>query len=247
MERIDARELWRFIPPEEKIDLLNRAHGQGTLAALISIAVASTCAVGLQLTWLLWGSILVAPLIFQFTAGRAWRDLKPRLMLEYLAARSCARRLAFVQNSRCLTAELIFRGTATEYFEESEIQEALEASFQNQQEEQVWVALFSDVVVVMVERLGGARLKFACTVDDKLEIKNESPSGQGDYSVDKVIYLSFTEKTGLKRTISLTSRHPASLIVFEKKLRYFQNPPKVSLAEEIPEFIKEEILVGDAA
>lgn len=247
MERIDARELWRYIPPEEKIDLLNRVHGQGILAALISVVVASTCAVGLQLTWLLWGSILIAPLVFQFTAGRAWRDLKPRLMLEYLAARSCARRLAFVQNSRSLTAELIFRATATEHFEESEVQEALEASLQNQQEEKVWVALFSDVVVVMVERPGGARLKFSCTIDDKLEIRDESPSGQGDYSDDKILYLSFLEKNGVKRTISITSKHPASLIVFEKKLRYFQNPPKVSLVEEIPEFIKEELFVGDAA
>jgi len=44
MDLIDAKELWRYIPPEEKIDLLNKSHGQGILAAFIAMIVAGTCA-----------------------------------------------------------------------------------------------------------------------------------------------------------------------------------------------------------
>lgn len=247
MDLIDAKELWRYIPPEEKIDLLNRSHGQGILAALIAIIVAGTCAVGLQLTWLLWGSFLTAPLVFQFAAGRAWRDLKPRLMLEYLAARSCARRLAFVQNSRTLTAELIFRGTAKEQVAADPLAEVLATLDQSDQEEAVWIALFSDVVIVMVERPGGARLKFGCTIDDTLEIRAESPDGDGEYSNERVLYLTYPEKKGLKKTFCLSSKHPASLIIFEKRLQYFKNPPKISLAEEIPDFVDDKHMLAEPA
>src|SRR5262245_17453106 len=137
MDRIDNSEAWRQIPPEEKFALMSRAHGSGILACGITIILGCTLAVGLHMPWLMWGSMIASPLIFQFAAGKAWRDLRPKIMLEYLAARSAARRYAYTADSKDLTVSLIFRGHAEEMFEKDAIQDALEAIIANNKSAEV--------------------------------------------------------------------------------------------------------------
>lgn len=218
MEPIDSKQLWRQIPPEEKFELMARAHSQGIFAALGAIVVGATLSVGLQLPWLLWCSILVSPVIFQGTASKTWRHLKPRVILEYLAARSASRRFAFSLNSSKLTVAAIIRGTYSEVYEEEMRTEQLEADFENKREQDVWIALFHDALIVISEQAGGARLELGQLLNKNIEVSGTSPSGQGEYASDRQINLKVTNNFGVTKNCRLTSQYPAALIVLEKQI-----------------------------
>ena len=168
---------------------------------------------------LIWVSLIFSPLIFQFAAGKAWRDLRPRIMLEYLAARSATRRYAFSIRGKDLTLLMLFKGTMEEEFDEEHIEDSLEAKAQGQVSCPVWVGLFRDSIVMMSERVGGGELKFGQLLTERnLLIEGISPSGDSDYSNDRLIRFTFADRKGTKRYVKLTSKFPGALIVFEKKM-----------------------------
>lgn len=223
MEKIDSNELWRQIPPEEKFDLIARAQAKGIMVSVMTVIIACTVAVGLKQGWLIWASLILTPLLFQFAAGREWRGLKPRVMLEYLAARAAARRYAFTARAKDLHLTLMFRGKIERIFddEEGKLKE-LEAAIENSKECAVWIALFNDAVIMMSERFGGAQLEFAHVINDKLEISGQSPGNKGEYASDREILLSFSDRRSGGQKVKVTSRYSAALVVFEKKLLQLQ-------------------------
>ncbi len=224
MDKIDSSDLWRQIPPEEKFDLIARAHSLGVLACLVTFLVGCTLAVGLKQSWLMWGSLIMTPFVFQFFSGRAWRGIRPNLMLEYLAARSAARRYAFTTRAKDLTLNFIFRGTIERQFEDDEAElKALEAAIENTTQTQVWVALFKDAIVMMSEMPGGAKIEFAHLLNDKLVIEGRSSSDRGEYSVGREVFLSYSDRKPGPQKVKLTSRYPAALVVFEKKIQKLIN------------------------
>lgn len=241
--QLDHSELWRQIPPEEKFAIMARAHSKGVLASLVTIAVGATIAIGLQLSELMWASFLLCPLVFQFAAGKAWRDLRPRVMLEYLAARSAARRYAFTANAKELDLTMMFRGHLEHQFGEGEeaTQEALEAMVANAKDAEVWVALFNDALVMMSEELGGATAQFAHVINEKMKVESRTLDERGDYSNAKELTIWGSKgKRFDTQVIKLTSHQPAALIVFEKKLRQLievnaNNKDKDADVDAIPE------------
>jgi hypothetical protein len=215
---IESTEIWRQIPPEEKFELMSRAHAKGVTAAVITIIICSTIAVGLQLGWVMWASFAICPFVFQFAAGKEWRGLRPRIMLEYLAARSAARRYAFTANGKDLSLSFMFRGHFERLFDEDRAQEALEAAIEKTKEAEVWVALFADSIILMSEQPGGARLEFSSLLSpDRIQVTANS-SDNKDYSSYKELVLASLHKND-RRKVKLTSKYPAALIVFEKKLK----------------------------
>jgi hypothetical protein len=242
---INDHDIWRLIPPEEKLELMSRAQSKGLLAACAAVIVAATCAVGLRLPWLLWGVLIASPIVYQFTLSQAWRTLKPAMVLAYLAARSVARRYAFGAKANDLSCSLLFRGRLERVFNDDEPTQALEAAINNNRESEVWIALFKDTIVIMSEQPGGAKLEFAHPLNDKLLIEAHSESG-GDYASDKEIILAYQEQSSdslrqpsLKdyQRLRLTSRHPAALVAFEKKaLEYRQSitTKAVSVVKAVP-------------
>lgn len=218
MEQLDINQLWRQVPPEEKFELMANAHSRGMTTALATILVGGTLAVCLKINWMLWGSILLSPVIFQGTASKAWRHLKPRVILEYLAARSAARRFAFSLNSNRLTVASLIRGNLEELFEHSDRSEELEAAFENRKQKDVWIALFYDVLVVISEQAGGAKLELGQLLARNIEVSGFSPSGQGEYTQDREIHLKVTNSLGITRNCKLSSKYPAALIVLEKQM-----------------------------
>ena len=219
MEPIDSKQLWRQIPPEEKFELMARAHSQGMFSAVGAIIVGATLAVGLHISWLLWVSILISPVIFQGTASKSWRSIKPRVILEYLAARSAARRFAFSLNSSKLTVASMVRGHFEEVYKSESRTEQLEAEFEDQKEKDVWIALFHDALVVISEQAGGAKLELGQLLVKNIEVSGDSPSGQGEYANDREVHLRITGNSGIVRNCKLTSRYPAALVVFEKQIQ----------------------------
>jgi hypothetical protein len=216
-EAIDGKELWRQVPPEEKLELLSKAHTAGVLSMLGLILCGATLAVGLRQEWFLWGPLIASPLVFQVAAGRKWRQVRPRVMLEYLAARSAARRFAFTAKAKDLSLKLIFRGYVSDVFDDDAVQEKLEASISANKESAVWIALFGDAVVLISERAGGATADFAQPLTEKLGIQVRNPeSAKSAYTAGKEVILSYHSRLLGHRRVRVTSRYPAAMVVFEK-------------------------------
>jgi hypothetical protein len=181
------------------------------------ILCGATLAVGLRQEWFLWGPLIASPLVFQVAAGRKWRQVRPRVMLEYLAARSAARRFAFTAKAKDLSLKLMFRGYVSEVFDDDAVQEKLEASISANKESAVWIALFGDAVVLISERAGGATAEFAQPLTEKLGIQVRNPeSAKSAYTAGKEVILSYHSRLMGHRRVRVTSRYPAAMVVFEK-------------------------------
>lgn len=218
----DSSEVWRQIPPEEKLQIMNKAHAAGVLSTVITVIVLSTIAIGLHQNWLVWGALMAAPFTFQFASGKRWRHLRPKVMLEYLAARSAARRFAYAVGSKDMRVCLVLKGELEEIFDAEHRTEELEAEIADHKETPVWVSLFSDCIIMMSERPGGAEQEFGYILNDRLKIEGRSPSGEGDYSSRRELYFYCQDKLKNDHCYRLTSRFSAALVVFEKKALQYQ-------------------------
>lgn len=230
MDATDSTDLWRFIPPEEKVQALTRSQASGFLASIFAIAVAATLSIGLQEVWIFYGALIVSPLIYQLAAGRSWRKLKPKMMLEYLAARSAARRYAFSVKGEELSVKLMFRGTLTEEFKRDELNQALEDSVFGNQEAAVWISLFPDSVIIMQEQPGGAMIRFGHIINDKLEISSNSDGYENDL---EVILSSNDTKRPMDKRFKIRSESPAALTVFLKRLEEYKSKQKESFGKTV--------------
>jgi hypothetical protein len=220
MEKLDTTELWRRVPPEEKLELMARAHSTGVFAVLNAVLICGTIAVGLQLPLIMWSSLLLSPFVFQYAAGKTWRGLRPRVMLDYLAARSAARRFAFSLQGQDLAVLFMFKGHLRRLYKEHQRTQMLEDTVSNAREASVWVTLFGDSIVFMSEGNFGAELEFGHLINDKIELKGRSPDGQSEYSNEReLIFTARDRKLGGEYSVSLTSKYPAALVVFEKKFQ----------------------------
>ena len=230
MDNIEFPDLWRQIPPEEKLEVMSRAHARGFLSALVTVILGATLAVGFHANWLLWSAFLISIFVFQFAAGRAWRTLRPIMLLEYLAARSATRRYAFTANSKELSVVQIFRGFLEEQFDQDQAEDALNAAIENAREAAVWVALFRDAVVMIAECPGGASLKLGHVLDDKLEVTARSVDGK-EYSTKRELIFQFKDRQyKTSRRFALRSKYSAALAVFEKRVLAFQQEQRAKAA-----------------
>ncbi len=230
MSSFNASEAWRQIPPEEKLDLMAEAHARGVTAASAFILVCGTLAVGFQFAPLFWTALLASPIVFQFSASMKWRAVRPLLILQYLAARSAARRYAYNANSADMGLQLIFRGEM-EYIEDEENPlSALDKAISNTHATRVWITLFNDAVVVLSEGKQGAELEFGHVITDKLSIRPADPE-QEDYSNDREIILEYSDREYGTYGIKLRSNQPAALAVFEKQLEHFIKIPRLERIE----------------
>jgi hypothetical protein len=203
-------EIWRKIPPEEKLELMARAQSRGVAATLALLAITATVAVGLKLPWLFWGAFLVIPIVFQFAAMKEWRTLKPRTMLEYLAARSASRRFAYVALSQDLTVLLLYKGTLERLpVDSGEQLEDLSVDGTHGHTTPVWVALFPDTLVVMSERRGGAQPELVHTLREKLQLTAEGFDESGE---SRRLMVEINDETKPTQRWSITSSYPAALL-----------------------------------
>lgn len=219
----DQNEAWRVVPPEEKLALMAQAHSDGFLTALGMVAVAGTVSVALQLPIIFWSALFASPLVFQFSAGKTWRNLRPKTLLEYLAARSAARRYAFTKKAKDLGITLMFRGRIEEKRDPDDPQSAIAEAYSAIEEASnatlMWIVLLNDSVIIMSEQQGGARLELGQLLNEKLTIDGEG----AEYSNGRSILLSYDDaKTFTRRTFRITSPYPGCLNVFEQKMRGLQ-------------------------
>lgn len=214
MRRINSDEAWRFIPPEEKIEIMTKAHAKGVMSSLIVILLGATCAAALKIPWLLWSVLICSPLVFQFSSGKAWRNLKPATTLRYLAARSAARRYAYSAEAEDLSPRLMFRGTIEQIPDDEK--DKLILSMLGERATDVWITLFSDTIVILSEQLGGATLELSHPINQFLEVtlNPDTPSHIGE----AILHIKDNDNV---RKFKLTTPFPAALVAFVQKYQIF--------------------------
>jgi hypothetical protein len=210
-------DIWRRIPPEEKLELMSRAHSVGVASVFVVLVVCGVVAVGLKIPFVFWIPFAAVPFIFQFASSKAWRGIKPRRMLEYLAARSASRRYAFGTNAEDLSIRLMFRGILSPIFEADEEYQELEAEVEDKRSTDVWIALFTETIVMISEQPGGARLEFAHTLDEKLTY--EATGFDRSLDQQRAVLLAIVGRDGRTYRYRVTSRYPAALLAFERQIR----------------------------
>ncbi len=219
---IGEKEIWNVVPPEEKLQLLARSQVSGIYSCVMLCAVCFTLAIALKLQWLIWLSLMASPLVFQTGAARAWRSLKPRVLLEYLAARSVARRFAYAASAQGLEVELLFRGRVTEISgdETANLSEAIASIENSSREANVWIGLLRDAIVAFREGNTGGTLEFVTITDRRIEVKGKNTDdSQKEYSSNREVYLTVNKQFGKQSSYRITSDYPVALNVLEKKLQ----------------------------
>ena len=221
MSALNQDEIWRLVPPEEKLVIMSRSHAHGFAITGSLLLVAGTIAVGLQLKWVFWGGLMISPLIYQFAASKKWRDLKPRVLLEFLAARSVARRYAYSLRAPTLGIELMFRGGFRRVYEdENELDLALSDIEVQVNTATMWVVLLESAFVVVEEGYGGARLAFGHVLDDRIDIEGISPEGAAEYDNERRVFISFQDGSNNPPIrMEVTSEHPVALNALERKFK----------------------------
>ncbi|MCB0352139.1 MAG: hypothetical protein KDD64_01405 [Bdellovibrionales bacterium] len=226
--RLDDRETWRIVPPEEKLVIMAKAHASGTAAVAALLLVAGTLAVGFQQMMVFWIALLSSPIIFQFSASRKWKYLRPKAMLEYLAARSAARRYAFAVKATDLTLSVIFRGSMEIVYEQNDaegILSALDAAISNNAQTEVWISLFDDALIMMSEQRGGAQLEFGHVINDRLSIELD-PSTADLPGPERAYILGLDQRSLGMYRVRLRSPYPAALSVFYQRLQQLIQQPR---------------------
>lgn len=211
-------EIWRLVPPEEKFQMLAKSHAKGTMAVFGTIIISSAIAIGLKLNWLLWCSLLFSPLIFQFIAGKTWRDIRPRAVLEFLAARSVVRRYAYSLKAKNLGVQLMFRGYMRMELPDQKVNDAFIALEEASTKTLLWISLLDSAVIVISEGRGGAHLDFGHLIDETLIIEGRSDDGK-EYSNFREVVLSSQLPKFKGRKYVISSIYPVALNAFERKLQ----------------------------
>lgn len=208
--------------------ILARAQASGIASVFAFLTVAGTLAVGFQQPMLFWVTLLASPIIFQFSASRKWRYLRPKAMLEYLAARSAARRYAFAVKASDLTLSVIFRGKMELVYEQNDAEgvlDALNAAVSNNAATEVWISLFDDALILMSERRGGAQLEFGHIVNERLSIAVD-PATLDLPARERAYILSLDQRSQGLYQVRLKSEYPAALNVFYQRLRQLIDQPR---------------------
>jgi hypothetical protein len=223
-------DIWRKVPPEEKLELMARAQSKGVGASLVILIITATVAVGLRLPWVFWAAFATVPFAFQFASARAWRDIKPRTVLEYLAARSAARRYAYGAQAADLTVDLMFKGRLGRDFSSLGESAELDARLEDRDAVNVWVSLFPDTIVMISERAGGAKLEMVYSTIERLAVTAE---GFDDSSPEqRRLVFDVEPRKGERERWFLTSPYPAALLVCERKIKRAMEENKIHVERQ---------------
>jgi hypothetical protein len=93
-------DVWQKIPPEEKRHVVTEAQTSGISTVAILVMFSAAIAIGLRQPWYFWGSFALVPFLFQVASAKAWHIGKPRVIVEYTAARATAARASSSTHSR---------------------------------------------------------------------------------------------------------------------------------------------------
>jgi hypothetical protein len=176
-------------------------------------------AIGMREQWFFWGTFLVVPFAFQVATSKAWHVRKPKIIVEYTAARATACFYAQQVTGQRRSPSLQFKGLLAHPFPANTTPEH-EISDETLEESTgpvpVWVTLFPDCLVMFSETPFGSRREFAHSLSEDLSASSDSP--EEEFGDDKRLTISVHDEMGAEHRWVLTSKHSAHLSACERKL-----------------------------
>lgn len=218
------QDVWQKIPPEDKRILLADAQSTAISTILILLMFGGSIAVGLKEPWFFWGTFLLLPFLFQVSSSKAWNLAKPKMLVQYTAARATACYYATQAHGHELVPSLQFRGFLGREIPEGSPEETPHDSDDLMTDDNqtlreanpVWVTLFPDSLVMFSEGVAGSRSEFAHSIFDDISLSSQE--SEDDMEGQKKLSLSVRDQSGSEQRFTLTSNYPASLIACERKL-----------------------------
>lgn len=211
-------EIWQSVSLEERLDLISRSHASGILSSVLTLFVVGSIAYGLNKIWLLPVALGCAFFTFPLFSSHTWRTGKPSLILAYLAVRTVARRYAYAFDLPNIDIILIYRGAMKEILgstEDEYTKKKNSADFNSHEDEYtpVWIVLMRSGVILLSERIGGAKLEFLSVImhDTKIADYNQNLNYR---EVGSIIEGSAASKG---RTVILKSHYKGAHYVFTKR------------------------------
>lgn len=218
---LSVQNAWNSVALEERLELVSRCQANGLVAGLTFALMMGAVAYGFDKFPLLLvafgGALLVHPMFASYT----WRKAKPAIILQYLAARSMARRYAYGIGIGDLDIILIFRGEMLNQFkneeEELEFLSRQDVDLDNPNEAviPVWICLMRGGLALLSERQGGAKLEFLTP------LTRENPCKAGvdaDGTPSGLLTVGGVGQAKGK-SVGIRSRYPAAMYVFERQLK----------------------------
>lgn len=214
---ISIQNAWNAVTLEERLELVSRCKAVGIISGVGFILLTGSISYGFDQIWLLPAALAGAFLVGPLFSSYKWRNGKPELILNYLAARSVARRYALGLNFSDIDIVLIFKAEIRQIFASEEEKQIY---MQNRSEANkvdewnpVWICLMRGGTIALREDRGGAKLQFFTPITAETSSKIE----ELDASHAKMVLI---EGSGVSKgvNIQMRSQHPGALYVFEKRL-----------------------------
>ena len=213
------QDIWQKIPPEERAEVVTRAQSTAISTILVVLMFGWAMAVGMREQWYFWGTFLIVPFAFQVATSKAWHALKPKLIVEYTAARATACFYAQQANGQHLLPTVQFKGILERQFSDDQQTESDLSELSGDEHRgpvPVWVTLFPDSLVMFSETPFGSQREFAhSTMED---ISASTDEMEEDFGDRRRLMLSVRDEAGAERRWVLTSKHAAQLTVCQRRL-----------------------------
>jgi hypothetical protein len=227
MLNMNVENIWGAISGEEKDELLVRAQANGILASFVFIVLTTSATLGFNQPWISCVGIFCSVIIMPLFANRTWRVQKPTKILQYLAVRSVARRYAYGFGLRRIDIVMMMRG----YIQEVGVQAGQELDIGQMsvdeltknrlsRKREVWICLMQGGIVVVSEKIGGAKLEFISNFDKGLNSHYLPPDGDSPdaYSGNAIILSSNIRSR--QKLVVLTSDYTKTLSSLNDLLKF---------------------------
>jgi len=213
------QDIWQKIPPEERAEVGSRAQSTAISSILVILMFGWAVAVGMREQWYFWGTFLIVPFAFQVATSKAWHALKPKVIVEYTAARATACFYAQQANGRDLLPTAQFKGLLERQFSDDKQTES-DLSEENPEEPRgpvpVWVTLFPDSLVMFSETPFGSQREFAHSTSEDISVSTDEM--EEDFGNQRRLMISVRDANGAERRWALTSKHAAQLTICQRRL-----------------------------
>jgi hypothetical protein len=235
-------KIWQKVPQEERSAILTRAQGKAVEVCALVAVFGCTAASGLAMPWILLGVATLIPVLFQVVVTRMWVEVKPQTVARYFMASRTASQYATALGVTNPSPKTIFRGSLLPIRESDP---AVDPEFAAEYEEElaavatvskeVWIALFSDALLMFSENPEGARLEFRSSILHDFAVSLDSPEDLAGNALPQQLIIETEAGDESPSRWLVTSPHSSALLACERKIRFFvQRAQAVETEETLP-------------
>ncbi|MFN5063637.1 MAG: hypothetical protein ACK5GN_12420 [Pseudomonadota bacterium] len=233
------KKTWQKVPQEERNEILSRAQGKAIEVCSLVAVLGSAAAFGLQISWIAIGVVALLPVLFQTVVARSLLYIKPQTIARYYLAGRTAGQYALALHLFESSAKTIFRGVFGPLKEPSEDSDpefamdmAEELSATSNEQKEVWIALFSDALIMFSENTGGTRLEFSHSILRDFNLTLDTPEDATGTSLPPRLVIDAPDADGNPARWVVSTRHTSALVACERKVRFFTQRAKDMAALE---------------